>query len=416
MRTVLFIPPLRQMSGGLASIYAIAEDLCSLGHEIALSCPGEAPGLSDLLRQGNITRLPWEGISLAKSDLWVVPESWPNAISPGVNSGARTLVYAQSWNFFLTTLPAGVRWKQLPVHFLAVSRPVAWFMEKVLELSVLGVLPPAVNPVFSGPEGEGGRAAPRPGVAPENQRGNKNIVRVGWMPRKNRALADQVRQVAETALERLERPVRVEWVPLQNMTQAELAAALSTCPLFLSTAFPEGFGLTVVEAMAAGCVPVGFTGFGGWEYMRQAALLSQPAASAASQSSATAVSATPQAFVPAAPAALWLHLPAVPAAPQPGLYETSFSPALRASVEFLLPPDKPEGGNGLYFHDGDVLGAGLGLAHAIELADKGGPVWEQLRANAGVSAEFYSVAARRWRLESIWPALTGAEPLQSLVP
>lgn len=374
MCTVFFIPPLRQMSGGLAAIYGIVEDLVSLGHEVALSCPGEAPGLTELLERTAVPRLVWDGISLEKDDLWVVPESWPNAISPGVNGGARTLVYAQSWNFFLTTLPSSVRWKQLPVHFLAVSRPVAWFMEKVLEVPVLGVLPSAVNPVFFP---EGGEGAEHRKMA--EQSGKKGPVRVAWMPRKNRALAEQVRQVAEAALERLERPVRVEWVPLQNLSQAELAMELARCSVFLCTAFPEGFGLPPAEAMATGCVPVGFTGFGGWEYMRQCPLP---------------------------------LLPVIQAEPWSGLYDLSFSPTMRDSVEYLLPPDKPEGGNGFYFHDGDVLGAGLGLAHAIDLADRGGPDWERLRANARVSAEFYTAAARKWRLESIWPTLVGLEPLQ----
>jgi glycosyltransferase involved in cell wall biosynthesis len=55
------------------------------------------------------------------------------------------------------------------------------------------------------------------------------------------------------------------------MTPDDVAKTLGTCHLFLATGFPEGCPLPPLEAMASGCIVTGFAGYGGWDYMRQAA-------------------------------------------------------------------------------------------------------------------------------------------------
>ena len=337
MRSVLFIPPLTRMSGGLANLYRIAVDLRDLGHEVALVCPGnKAVGFSEMLQQG-FAAPPWEGLTLDPADLWLVPESWPNAIAPGILHHVPTLVYAQSWNFLLTTLPDGVRWKQLPVRFIAASHPVAWFLEEVLDVRVSGLLPPALDPAFLS-AGEARSAGP---------------VRVAWMPRKNKALAEQVRQVAEACLARHADAPAVNWVPVHNLPPHEVAAAFASCHMYLNTAFPEGFGLPPLEAMATGCVPVGFTGFGGWEYMRQA---------------------MPGAYAPTVP-----------------LRET------------------PWGGNGFFFADGDIMAAGLGLASAIRMAAANDEDWRAIVRAGRTAAGYYTREAGKVSLAALWAELSAGK-------
>jgi glycosyltransferase involved in cell wall biosynthesis len=245
------------------------------------------------------------------------------------------VVYSQSWNFLLTTLPSGVRWRQLPVRFIAVSYPVAWFMEEVLELKVEGILPPTLHPAFLSVRD----------ARPED------MVRVAWMPRKNKALAEQVRQVAEADLARQPGSPAVDWTAVSHLAPQHVAEVFASSHIYLATAFPGGFGLPPLEAMATGCVPVGFTGFGGWDYMRQAC-------------------------------------------------STPYTPPLRLHA----PPCE---GNGLFFADGDIMAAGLGLARAIRMAAANTPEWQRLVQAGKAAARHYTREERMPLLAKLWKDLGG---------
>lgn len=58
-----------------------------------------------------------------------------------------------------------------------------------------------------------------------------------------------------------------ELVIVDGLTEAALAIEYQKSDIFLATGYPEGFGLPPLEAMACGCVVVGFSGGGGLEYM-----------------------------------------------------------------------------------------------------------------------------------------------------
>jgi glycosyltransferase involved in cell wall biosynthesis len=57
------------------------------------------------------------------------------------------------------------------------------------------------------------------------------------------------------------------WVPLLDMTEKEYAAQLGETAVYLASSTQEGLHVSVLEAMACGCVVVGFTGIGGSDYM-----------------------------------------------------------------------------------------------------------------------------------------------------
>lgn len=320
MRAVWYVPPLGKLSGGLANIYETAANMRAIGLEAALTGPKpDAPGYAEARRAG-LPALDW-GAPFAPGDIFIVPESWPNVIARGLEADIPVYVYVQSWVYMFGNLPEGVAWRQLPVRYLAVSRPVAWLLGEVLGLEVDGLLPPVVHEDFF-------RPAQRP----------SGHVRIAWMPRKNRALGEQARQVAEAKLALAPNAPRLEWLTIHNLPRAEVAERLASCHLFLSIGFPEGFGLPPAEAMASGCVPVGFTGLGGWEYMRQAGG-QEPQGQAAR-----------------------------PPCPLP---------------EDDLP------GNGFYCADGDSVSAGLALARAAVLAGENGPAWRELEAACRETAARY---------------------------
>ena len=250
MRTFIFIPPLRHLSGGLAVLYQIANQLHDLGYPVWLAPRAEgAPGLEAC----RAPVMPWDDLRLTPKDIWLAAEGWSNALAPGLKAKARCLVYVQNWAFLFSALPEGVNWRDLPVSFLAVSEPVAWFVK-----NTLGQDAPVLRPAL-----DLNLFAPAPETRPPAAKG----LRIAWMPRKNKAAALQVQHImaARRAL-----PVPVTWVEIQNKTPAEVAQTLRSCHLFMATGFPEGLALPPLEAMACGCLTAGFAGLGAWDYMRQA--------------------------------------------------------------------------------------------------------------------------------------------------
>ena len=89
--------------------------------------------------------------------------------------------------------------------------------------------------------------------------------RIAYMPRRRAHDAAQV-----LALLRL-RGILQGWevVAIDRRTEAEAADLLRTSQIFLSFSEQEGFGLPPLEALACGCLVVGYHGFGGREFFRQ---------------------------------------------------------------------------------------------------------------------------------------------------
>ncbi len=56
-------------------------------------------------------------------------------------------------------------------------------------------------------------------------------------------------------------------IPIDNMSEAEVARVLSESLIFLNFGYPEGNPLPPLEAHLSGCILVGYHGFGGREYV-----------------------------------------------------------------------------------------------------------------------------------------------------
>lgn len=83
-----------------------------------------------------------------------------------------------------------------------------------------------------------------------------------FMPRKHYEDAQQVLNILKF------RNVLDGWavVPIHNLPEEQVISTMRDSAVFLSFGYPEGFGLPPAEAMASGCVVVGYHGNGGREY------------------------------------------------------------------------------------------------------------------------------------------------------
>ncbi len=252
-RLCIFYPPLGRKSGGTEVLLQVAETGQALGASTVLGL-WEAPdtGLEEELRTRGLSWCPCSGLGLGPEDVWLVPDGWVNALSLGFHAKARNVMYCQNWAYLFDGLPEDVRWHDLPVEFVAVSHPVALFMEEVL-----GERPPIIRPRID-----------ESLFFPPAHTLRTATIRMAYMPRKNSRLVKQIQRIIR---ERLPDVFQcMEWVSIQGKERAQVGEIMRTCQVFLATGFPEGCPLPPLEAMASGCLVAGYTGFGGWDYMRQA--------------------------------------------------------------------------------------------------------------------------------------------------
>ena len=328
MKTFIFLPPVNKPTGGVTVLRQMADILHQAGYEaflVARETGGWRPeGLAD-----SAPVIEWADMDLGKSDLWVVPEGWVNALAPGLEAGALCINYVQNWAYLFSALPKGVDWHNLSVEFFAVSDPVSRFI-KAATFKDASILRPGIDrSIFFAPKSK-----------PEGK------INVAFMPRKNKGLTAQIRAIQEHRCG----DGCLNWLPIEGMNTHQVADTLRSAHIFLATGFPEGCPLPPLEAMACGCLPVGFTGFGGWDYMRQ-------------------IQKEPR-FTP------WIPL-----------RECNW------------------GGNGLWCADGDVLDAALCLEDAAKMVREENLYLSVALESGQETADAYSTEEQKKSVLSVWDQL-----------
>lgn len=327
VHTYFVLPPLRKPSGGMAVLVQLAAHLHEAGYPLSFVINGELP--PGVPAHAGIPVLELKTAAPGAADRWIVPEGWPALLAPGLQARCRCAVYVQNWAFVHGILPENVAWRDLGLRMFSVSGPVARFLEETEGLRAPVVRPALNAEIFFPPPA---RRQQRPGD-----------LRIAWMPRKNKHLALQIRRIFEAFMRQAgHRPPT--WLSIEHLSPAGVAESLRGADVFLATGFPEGFGLPPLEAMACGCVVAGFTGMGGWDYMRQA---------------------LPGGFLPC----------------------------------FAL-PGRPWGGNGFFAADGDVWGAAVALKAACGRLREG--TAGDIVAAGHETAAWYSPQRQRQEVLRLW--------------
>ncbi len=86
--------------------------------------------------------------------------------------------------------------------------------------------------------------------------------KIAYMPRKRAAEAEQLLG----ALKRRGNLHGWDFVAISGHTQEDVARTMRDSLIFVSLMRDESLGFPAIEAMSAGCITVGYTGFGGREY------------------------------------------------------------------------------------------------------------------------------------------------------
>lgn len=103
------------------------------------------------------------------------------------------------------------------------------------------------------------------GIPLDMFRPGKKKLQIAYMPRKRPFELDFIRNLFNRLYGQYK---QVPWVCIDKMDETEVAEVLGESAIYLSTSLYEGFGLPPLEAMACGCIVVGFHGYGGLEYVK----------------------------------------------------------------------------------------------------------------------------------------------------
>ncbi len=262
---VLCLPDVDRAIGGVKQLYRHVEHLSVLGWDAAVltEAPGFRPAwFESSARTLALTECHSSGELEPGRSILLVPETYIGAdLSDfhGFNlSGLARVVFNQNAYYTYGHLGDGAS-NALATFYdhpnvlqvLSVSEDTHDFLSKNLALkdSRLSRIVNAVEPIF--------------------QPDHVKSPRIHWMPRKN---PEHVQAVL-LGLQRRQFTSLAGWQgqPLVGLSHSAVAHSLNSASLFLAFGHPEGFGLPILEAMAAGCWVVGYSGGGGAELFRYGA-------------------------------------------------------------------------------------------------------------------------------------------------
>lgn len=230
-------------SGGVKVIYEHVGHLVRNGYRAAVVHLHQ--GFTPAWFQGDVPVLYCDSnLNLQPDDILVLPEDHAGFLELFCSTPLRKIVFCQNHHYYFEGLKNADSWHSLGVSgVMACSEVVADFLGTTMGISGVQTVHCAVSPLF--------------GCSSHKK------LQIAYMPRKRPLEAQFIRGLCTHMLGP---QFPVEWIALDGVPQHVVARTLSESSLFLSLSRLEGFGLPPLEAMASGCLVVGFTGFGGMEY------------------------------------------------------------------------------------------------------------------------------------------------------
>lgn len=176
-----------------------------------------------------------------RGDLMVIPEPWEQYIRQLRRQPVRRYVFCQNHFYIFHGLAGQAGYAEAGIDTVfCCSEVISAYLTGVMGLSRAPIIHNAIDHAVFRPTDKRRQIA----YMPRKMKVEANFI-AGSFRRRHPDLAD------------------VPWVEIADMPEAEVARILGESAVFLALGRNEGFGLPPIEAMACGCLVVGFTGDGG---------------------------------------------------------------------------------------------------------------------------------------------------------
>ncbi len=225
------------ITGGIKAAFQHVEMLVDGGLDAVVATPDAQPP------HWFGTRAPLISHSdLRADDVLVLPENLHGIITSVANSPNPKVVFCQNPAFVYQGLGPLASYAEIgATHILCPSYTVMRYCRRRFPELALGYTPYFVDHEVFTP-------------APRKQ------LRIAAIPRKRMVEYGTVYDLFRSCYPQLS---HVEWVFIEQATEAQVAQAMGESAVFLSMARLEAHGMTALEAMASGCIVAGFTGVPG---------------------------------------------------------------------------------------------------------------------------------------------------------
>jgi glycosyltransferase involved in cell wall biosynthesis len=239
MRRLIYLSwPAHEISGGIKMAFRHVESLRAAGFNAAIATPdGKPPNWFE-------TTAPVLGLAelSQETDVLVFPENHNPMLEHFAGWPNHKVVFCQNQHMIQRGLGNRRDYAAFGVRDLICPGPTAaYFCRRRFPTVSIFLVPYPVDTTLFRPQ-------------PVKR------LQIAYVPRKRPAEV-----VVINDLFRAENPqwAGIPWVQIANVPEAEVARILSESALYLSLCRFEAFPLTLMEALASGCVTAGFAGIGG---------------------------------------------------------------------------------------------------------------------------------------------------------
>jgi glycosyltransferase involved in cell wall biosynthesis len=178
---------------------------------------------------------------LRASDIVVIPEPWGDQMKRLARFPIRRLMFCQNHFYLFHGLGPGRSFEDRGVHgVFCCSEVISDYISRVFGLPEVPIIHNGIDHTLF-----------KPGVKKRQ---------IALMPRKMRL---ETNFIYETFARMHPRLADIPYVVIDGMSEDQVAEHLAESAVFLAMSRMEGFGLPPIEAMASGCIVVGFKGDGG---------------------------------------------------------------------------------------------------------------------------------------------------------
>ena len=193
-------------------------------------------------------------LSVSAEDFLIIPEGYPNVMQKTMGVSCKRIVLAQSWFYVLLAMQPGQKWQHFGIQdVVSVSDAITEYLNSTMPGLKIKNFKQSINRKLFKPSNKLSNKFPMIGFT--GSRGSENKMKTHSIIKNFYAFYPHLKWV--------------RFVEIANMDKEQFAERLASCAFVLYTDDIAGFGTLPLEAMSCGTHVIGWTPFGGKEYINE---------------------------------------------------------------------------------------------------------------------------------------------------